>query len=74
VLVEISVVEQRYRAVLAVLDGSSVTEVANRFGVHRQTVHRWLARYESAGLGGLADRSHRPRECPHQMRDCQKFV
>lgn len=66
-LVEISVVEQRYQAVLAVLNGVAVTEVASRFDVHRQTVHRWLARYEQGGLGGLADRSHRPRECPHQM-------
>jgi len=66
-LVELSVVEQRYQAVLAVLDGASVTEVAARFEVHRQTVHRWLARYERAGLAGLADRSHRPQGCPHQM-------
>ena len=66
-LVEISVVEQRYQAVLAVLNGVPVTEVASRFEVHRQTVHRWLARYEQGGIGALADRSHRPRECPHQM-------
>jgi transposase InsO family protein len=64
---EISVVEQRYQAVLAVLDVVSVSETASRFGVARQTVHRWLARYEAAGLEGLADRSHRPIECPHQM-------
>jgi len=66
-LVELSVVEQRYQAVLAVLDGASVLEVAVRFEVHRQTVHRWLRRYELAGLAGLADRSHRPQTCPHQM-------
>jgi transposase len=41
---ELKVVEQRYRAVLQVLDGTPVTEVAERFGVARQTVHRWLAR------------------------------
>jgi hypothetical protein len=29
-------------------------------------VHGWLARYEAEGLEGLADRSHRPRSCPHQ--------
>jgi transposase InsO family protein len=66
-LVELTVVEQRYRAVLAVLEGASVVEVASRFEVHRQTVHRWLRRYEQAGLAGLADRSHRPGSCPHQM-------
>ena len=60
--------EQRYQAVLAVIsDGETVTDVAARFGVHRKTVHGWLARYESDGLEGLADRSHRPRSCPHQI-------
>ena len=59
--------EQRYQAVLAVVsDGETVSSVAARFGVHRKTVHGWLARYEAEGLAGLADRSHRPRSCPHQ--------
>jgi transposase-like protein len=69
VLVELGVVEQRYRAVLEVLEeGASVTEVARRYGVARQTVHEWLARYANGGgLAGLADRSSRPQTCPHQM-------
>ena len=55
-LVELGVVEQRYRAVLEVLDeGASVTDVARRYGVARQTVHEWLRRYANeGGLGGLA--------------------
>ena len=40
-LVELGVVEQRYRAVLAALEGASVTDVAKRYGVARQTVHDW---------------------------------
>ena len=44
VLREISVTEQRYQAVLAVLSGVPVTEVAGRFGVGRQSVHRDLIR------------------------------
>jgi transposase len=63
VLVELSVVEQRYRAVLA---GESVIVVAAQIGVSRQTVHTWLARYRDDGLGGLVDRSHRRESCPHQ--------
>lgn len=67
-LVELSVVEQRYQAVLAVIrDGVPVVEVARRFDVSRQAVHRWLRWYEQQGLGGLADRSHRPPRCSHQM-------
>ncbi|WUO30105.1 IS481 family transposase [Streptomyces sp. NBC_00286] len=65
-LVELSVVEQRYRAVLAVLAGATVTEVAAQLGVSRQTVSGWKSRYEAAGLAGLADRSRRPASCPHQ--------
>jgi transposase-like protein len=62
------VAEQRYQAVLAVIsDGLSVSQVASKFGVSRQTLHSWLARYEEAGLEGLMDRSHRPASCPHQM-------
>jgi transposase InsO family protein len=65
---ELSVSEQRYLAVLAVLaDGLTVKDAAAKQGVSRQTMHAWLAKYEAAGLEGLADRSSRPRSCPHQM-------
>jgi transposase len=50
---ELRVVEQRYQAVVQVLDGIPVTEVAERFGVARQTVHRWMARYRDGGIDGL---------------------
>ena len=67
-LVELGAVEQRYRAVLEVLDGAAVTDVARRYGVARQSVHRWLRRYAAeGGIANLADRSSRPRWCPHQM-------
>jgi len=63
-----SVTEQRYQVVLGVLaEGRAVMEAASQWGVSRRTVHRWLARYEAAGLEGLPDRSHRPARCPHQM-------
>src|SRR2546423_13622293 len=64
---EMSVSEQRYKAVLAVIaDGRTVSEVAGQWGVCRQTMHRWLARYEGDGLEGLGNRSSRPAHCPHQ--------
>jgi transposase-like protein len=54
------VAEQRYQAVLAVIsDGLSVSQLAQKVGVSRQTLHSWLARYEASGLDGLVDRSHR---------------
>jgi hypothetical protein len=49
-LLELSVVEQRYQAVLAVIrDGVKVVDVAHRFDVSRQAVHRWLGWYEDQG-------------------------
>ena len=67
-LMEMSVLEQKYQAVLAVIsDGRSVSEVAEQWGVSRQSVHAWLRRYEEAGLEGLRERSRRPATCPHQM-------
>jgi transposase-like protein len=42
-LVELSVVEQRYQAVIAVIrDGVPIVKVAHRFDVSRQAIHRWL--------------------------------
>lgn len=64
----ISMVEQRFKAVLEVLDaGASVTDVARRYGVDRTTVHRWLVRYANEGLGSLENRSCKPGHCPHQI-------
>ena len=68
-LVELSMVEQRYLAVREVLDtGASVTDVATRYGVDRRTLHRWLVRYANEGMPALADRSSRPDRCPHQIK------
>jgi transposase len=68
VLVELTMTERRYRAVLEVQAGVPVLEVAERFGVSRQAVHRWRRWYEDEGLDGLADRSDRPRGHPAQTR------
>ena len=55
---ELSVAEQRYKAVLAVIaEGKTVTEVAQEWRVSRQTLHTWLARYEAGGLEALGDGS-----------------
>ena len=59
--------EQRYQAVLEVDAGVPVVEVAQRFGVSRQAVHRWMARYRDGGLEALADRSKRPKHSPARV-------
>lgn len=57
VSVELGVVEQRYQAVLEVLQGARMTDVARRYGVARQTVPGWLRRYADRGSAGSVDRS-----------------
>jgi transposase InsO family protein len=59
--------EQRYQAVLEVQAGVPIADVAQRFGVSRQAVHRWKNRYQSGGLEALADRSKRPKSSPWQV-------
>lgn len=67
-LVELAVVEQRYEAVREVLDTvATITDVAMRYGVSRQSIHRWLRLYASKGLAGLNDKSCKPNSCPHQI-------
>jgi len=64
---ELSVAEQRYRAVLEVGMGVPVTEVAERYGVSRQSVHTWLLRYRQEGIAGLEDRSHQVHRHPWRI-------
>src|ERR1700722_7179600 len=65
---ESSKMEQRYDAVLGVIrDGFTVTEVAQKFGVSRQSVHTWLQRYEEGGLEALKERSSKPTTSPAQI-------
>lgn len=67
-LVELSVMEQRYQAVLeVVMAGMPVAEVAERYGVSRSSVHTWVNRYRAGGIAALADRSHRPHHQPRQL-------
>jgi transposase InsO family protein len=64
---ELSVAEQRYRAVLEVGTAVPVTEVAERYGVSRQSVHAWLVRYRREGIAGLEDRSHQVHHHPWRI-------
>ncbi len=47
--------------------GWAVAEAAKAAGVSRATAHKWVRRYRFEGEAGLADRSSRPRRCPHAL-------
>ena len=44
-----------HQAVIA--DGLSISQVAEKVGVSRRTLHAWLARYEAEGLMIMEDRT-----------------
>jgi transposase InsO family protein len=49
--------------VLGAIDDMSA--LCRHRGISRKTGYKWLARYAARGAAGLAERSHRPRTCPH---------
>lgn len=63
---ETSAVDERMRFLGEYLDGtSSMTELAARYGISRQTAYTWVGRYRQHGPTGLLDQSRRPRTSPH---------
>ena len=44
----------------------TLSELAERFGVSRQKLHKWLARHNVDGVKGLVDRSRAPLHIPHR--------
>jgi transposase-like protein len=46
-------------------------QAAESLGVSRATAYKWLGRYRTEGPAGLADRSSRPRRCPHALPAAQ---
>ncbi len=44
------------------------SQLAREFQVSRQTVQKWIQRYETEGLNGLRDRSSRPQRSPRRLR------
>ena len=56
-----------------VRSGQPVAHVAKAMGVSRQCAHRWINRFNEAGLEGLEDRSSRPRS-PGRCRSYRMAV
>jgi putative transposase len=42
----------------------TMTELVAHYGISRKTGYKWIARFETAGVKGLADQSRRPRQSP----------
>jgi transposase InsO family protein len=51
---------------LASQEGANVRDLCRRYEISAPTGYKWLGRYASLGLAGLADRSSRPQRSPAQ--------
>lgn len=45
----------------------TMRELCDRYNISRKTGYKWLTRFNEHGRGGLSDRSHAPRRCPHKI-------
>src|SRR5512132_2017863 len=60
--------DERMRIIVAYNEGHySMTELCERFGISRQAGYKWRERFATDGVQGLADRSHKPKHCPHRI-------
>jgi len=63
-------VRERTRFIELYLTGFyTLTELAERFGMSRQKLHKWLGRHNVDGMKGLADRSRAPLHIPHRTSE-----
>ena len=63
---ETSLMDQRMQFIVDYQRGlQSVTELADHFDISRKTAYKWIDRHEEDAAGGFADRTRRPRSCPH---------
>jgi transposase InsO family protein len=61
---------ERARFVLAVEAGEEpVAAVCRRFGISRDKGYKWLRRWQTEGVAGLADRSRAPRSHPQAVAE-----
>ncbi len=56
---ECSVMDERLRFVVKLLDGEAMTDVCREFGISRKTGYKIFARYKEHGGEALSDRSRR---------------
>ena len=50
-------------------EGWSKTKIAKAIGISRQSVHKWIKRFEAEGEAGLQNRSSRPMRSPNKLAE-----
>ncbi len=64
---ERSVMDERLKFVARLLDGESMTDLCQEFGISRKTGYKILERYKDIGTGAFTDRSRRPIRLANQL-------
>jgi putative transposase len=65
---ETCAMEERMRFALAAEAGEeAMAALCRRFGISRRAGYKWLERYASEGVAGLAERSRAPRHHPQEV-------
>lgn len=66
----VEVQEQRVRFVIAASgEEGSLTALCREFAISRPTGYLWLSRYRADGVGGITERSRRPRHSPTRTEE-----
>ncbi len=69
----VDVMDQRERFALRAMNGlENFTELCREFGISRKTGYKWKERFLERGLGGLGDKSRRPKSNPSEL--CEDVV
>jgi putative transposase len=67
---ETCLMDERVMFIAECLGGElPMTALCERYGISRKTGYKWLGRYRSDPVGGLADRPRAPRRPAHGLRD-----
>jgi transposase InsO family protein len=64
---ECSVMEERMRFVVRLLEGEPMSGLCREFGISRKTGYKIFDRYRQSGLEGFSDRSRRPVRYANQL-------
>lgn len=63
---------RRGELVATVRRGVAIIVVARQFEMSRQTIYKWVRRWEGEGSAGLHDHPSRPWRCPRRLARPQR--
>ena len=64
---ECSVMDERMKFIVSVLDGQRMSELCREFGISRKTGYKIWNRYQMSGVEAFTDRSRRPYRYANQL-------